>query len=324
MNETSQELLSIGCSISVCSQDPECGFPAVVTDISPENIQVEIVNSPSSLPFKNRDVVLVTYWVEEELHHFGPTVLDVSGPNLVLSTPASQMDVQRRKTYRLGASLPLSYTVINSADSELVGQTVKKARTENISAGGLKFETDLPLAVGDSLAITLDLSPFPKMKAYGWFVWTKEAEGKGEPKIVIGLAFLQLEPAEQVHLLQFLTGFNTDNRRVFPRWVTSIPCTVTWKDYEIEGQISNLSFGGALVTRVRRLPPENTEVEIAFQAKERVALDAWVTSRVIHTHWAIVESGEAGMFGVTFEEPPYKLRSKLAPVLRDLFSEQEH
>jgi len=103
--------LSIGCSISVCPQHPEHEFAAVVTDISPENIHVEIVNPSSSLPFKTGDVVLVTSWVEEELFYYGPTVLGVSGTNLVLSTPVSKMEVQRRKSYRLGASFPLSYIV---------------------------------------------------------------------------------------------------------------------------------------------------------------------------------------------------------------------
>ncbi len=93
-----------------------------------------------------------------------------------------------------------------------------------------------------------------------------------------------------------------------------------WKDREIAGQIANLSFSGALVTHVRILPPEDIEVEIAFQAKETVTLDASVTSRVVHTQ-VIAESGEVGSFGVTFGEPPVELQPKLTPILRDLFSE---
>ncbi len=312
--------LSIGRSISVCPQHPEHDFPAVVTDISPENIHVEIVNPHSSLPFKTGDVVLVTYWVEEELFYYGPTVLGVSGTNLVLSTPVSKMEVQRRKSYRLGASFPLSYIVIDAAKSDLIGQTVTDCKTQDLSVGGLKFESDLPLEVGDTLAVTLHLSSLPTMKAYGWVVWTKESERDGPSRLVIGLAFLQLGPEEQVQLIHFLAGLQTKDRRLVPRWEASLPCTVKWKDREIAGQIANLSFSGALVTHLKILPPENIEVEIAFQTKDRVTLDARVTSRVVHTQM-IAESREVGSFGVTFGEPLDELRPKLTPILRDLFSE---
>ena len=212
--------------------------------------------------------------------------------------------------------------MVNAAKSELTGKIVTESQTENISAGGLKFETDIPLQLGDTLVVSLDLSPAPKLTLYGWVVWTKKIEKEGQLRFLIGLAFLQLEPDQQIQLLQFMIGFQTSDRRIFPRWVTSMPCTVRWKDYDIEGKISNLSFAGALITDISALPPENTPVELTFQTKERVTLNAVVTVRVVHSHADTADSGEVGLFGVAFEESAEELRSQLAPILRDLFSQQ--
>jgi len=318
--------LKVGSPVSICPQKPECEFPGVITDISPETIRVELLEPTLPLPFKSGDGALVLYWQKDELYYFGPKVLEASGPNLVLSAPDSTMDVQRRTSYRLSASVPLSYTVVNATKSELTGRIITESRTEDISSGGLKFETDLPLELGDTLVVSLDLSPAPKMTLHGWVVWTEKIEKEGQLRFLIGLAFLQMEPEEQIRLLQFMTRFQTSDRRIFPRWVTSMPCIVRWKDYDrdydIEGKISNLSFGGALITDISALPPENAPVELTFQTEEKVTLNSVVTVRVVHSQADIAESGGIGWFGVAFEQSAEELRSQLAPILRNMFSQQ--
>ena len=105
-----------------------------------------------------------------------------------------------------------------------------------------------------------------------------------------------------------------EDRRQFERWEVSIPCTVRWDDWVIEGQIANLSLGGAMITRVSAVPPKGALVVIAFQVRrQEVMLKGKLTSRVIHTILEVIEDLNIGSFGVVFQDPPEEVKSKLAP-----------
>ena len=59
-----------------------------------------------------------------------------------------------------------------------------------------------------------------------------------------------------------------EERREFERYQVPIPCTLYWHGHIIKGQISNLSLGGALITRLSAIPPEHAFVVLTFQAEE--------------------------------------------------------
>lgn len=109
----------------------------------------------------------------------------------------------------------------------------------------------------------------------------------------------------------------TKDRRQFKRWEVSIPCTVTWYDWVIQGQIANLSFDGALIVQVNAVPPEDAVVLVTFQVtKEEVILKGKLISRIIHSAWEIIEGMNVGSFGVKFEDPLESVKSKLDPLFR--------
>ncbi len=110
---------------------------------------------------------------------------------------------------------------------------------------------------------------------------------------------------------------NLENRDMRPlqSCEVSTPCIVEWKGWEIAGEISNPSFGEALVSPVSAVPPEGAKVVVTFQAQNgKVALKAKLTCRVVHTVWEILEDGQVGSFGVEFQGSPEEVRSKLSPV----------
>ncbi len=112
-----------------------------------------------------------------------------------------------------------------------------------------------------------------------------------------------------------------EDRRRFERWEVSIPCTVRWDDWVIEGQIANLSLGGAMIIRVNAVPPKGALVMIAFQVKtQEVMLKGKLTSRVIHTISEAIEDLNIGSFGVEFQDPPEKVKARLEPVFRAVSS----
>jgi len=105
-------------------------------------------------------------------------------------------------------------------------------------------------------------------------------------------------------------------RRGFPRYEVSIPCTVYWHGHIIRGEIANLSLGGALIIRLNAVPPEHALVVLSFQVEKRqVLLRGELTSRVIHTIKESVEQGEVGSIGLQFQDSIEQVRSQLVPLL---------
>jgi hypothetical protein len=102
-------------------------------------------------------------------------------------------------------------------------------------------------------------------------------------------------------------------KRKFPRHNVSLPCNVQWKDHEINGQITNLSLGGALISQVNAIPSVGATVIVEFQFDEagKVVLEGEVTTRVVHNMWL----GGLGRFGVEFAKPAQEFMLKLSTVL---------
>ena len=110
-------------------------------------------------------------------------------------------------------------------------------------------------------------------------------------------------------------------RRQYRRWRVSMPCSVTWEEGKAQGQIANISFGGALVSEVTTVPPEGALVALTFEAEEgQVRLEGKLTSRVIHSITELIEDGGVGSFGVQFEGSIEDIRAKLIPIFQVLTS----
>ncbi|MDA2930268.1 PilZ domain-containing protein [Acidobacteria bacterium AH-259-O06] len=112
--------------------------------------------------------------------------------------------MERRKSLRVSSSIPLSFMVIDADQTYLIGERVLNVATQNITVGGLRFETSLPLKVGDTLEMNLHLSPSQQVNAVGWVVLSEPVERGGKYVNSVALEFLQVEAEEQKQLLQFL------------------------------------------------------------------------------------------------------------------------
>ncbi|MDA2935430.1 PilZ domain-containing protein [Acidobacteria bacterium AH-259-D05] len=156
--------------------------------------------------FKKGERARVKYWDEKGLYYSELEILEVSGSDyqyVVLSRHGEGMTVQRRKSSRIPASIPLSFVVVDAEKTKLIGKTVGDSKTRDISVGGLRFETHLPLKVEDRLIVQLNMSP-KKVSAFGWVVRANRIERDGKYINSISVEFLQLEGREQDQLLQFL------------------------------------------------------------------------------------------------------------------------
>ena len=111
--------------------------------------------------------------------------------------------MQRRQSYRLHTQVRLACTVIDAAARYLVGNEFK-CKTNDISVGGLAFETYLPLDEGDRLAVNIHFSSLHQIDVVGWIVRATPIERHGVVINSVAVQFLHCEAEDQNHLLRFL------------------------------------------------------------------------------------------------------------------------
>jgi c-di-GMP-binding flagellar brake protein YcgR len=205
--------LRVGLKLSIAPLlKPSAELAATVTQISADQIDFELLRSTSERSFREGDRVRVKYW-EDAVYYFDSQILTVSGSadeKVAVSRPAEGISVQRRKTARVRVAIPFSFTVITAKETELIGEIVHDCQTQNISLGGLKFETSLPLALGDRLEIDLHLTPSQFVNAVGWVVRSETVEHDGKSLHSVAMEFLQLDGEEQNQLLLFLLNCLSD------------------------------------------------------------------------------------------------------------------
>jgi c-di-GMP-binding flagellar brake protein YcgR len=166
-----------------------------------------LLGPPPSQAFSKGDQVRIKYWDEETVYYFDAEIQTLSGPcarQMTISSPRKEISVQRRKAQRVCYPISFSFTIIDAADTQLIGQTVSEAETENVSVGGLAFHSPLPFKLKDRLEINFRLSPSEQVKAVGWVVRNQPLSQDRTGLNLVALEFLQLGPEAQNKLLLFL------------------------------------------------------------------------------------------------------------------------
>ncbi len=206
--------LKPGLAVSIQEESGEA-LAATVETLSPRSISLKLSRPTPEPSFQCGDRVWMKYWDEgATVYRWETRVTEILGPEnqkVVLSISGKEVLVQRRKSYRARLQIPFSLTVIDAVDTELIGAKAECA-TRNVSVAGLAFDTELPLKVGDKLALRLNLDPSQQVNAVGWVVRCEPIERKeyNHGTIIIKITnfvavnFLQLKAEEQNHLLRFL------------------------------------------------------------------------------------------------------------------------
>ncbi len=203
------DYLKPGSAVSVQGQSGE-QVAAIVKEISWDSVWLKLQSRGSEPAFRQSDEVQINYWDEgATIYSWVGSVLEINGTDdkrLCLAV-SEKVNIIRRKSFRTRARVPFSFTIIDATRSNLVGERVRDGETENISAGGLLFQGDLALEVGDRLALTLHLSSSQQVEAAGWVV-RSEPVGQEEPSTYwTALRFLELTTEEQNLLLDFLRSY---------------------------------------------------------------------------------------------------------------------
>ncbi len=183
-------------------------IPATVTQSSPDEVCLELARPTSQDLFQEGEKVRIKYWDEEAVaYYWEAEVINITpsgNRHVAISIHDKGLTVQRRKSPRVSVHIPFWFTIIDAADSKLIGERVVDCQAENISVSGLLFKTRLFLQAGDKLEMHLHCPPSHDLNAVGWVVRSNPFELDGEPLNLVALEFLQMEEGEQCHLLEFL------------------------------------------------------------------------------------------------------------------------
>ena len=199
--------LIVGQVISISPVKEGSALAAIVRKISPDQIWLDLAMPTSQHPMQEGEQVRIKSWNEDEAFYFESKILKVFGSTneqLEISIPREGVAIQRRKTYRVQGPIPFSFTIIEAAETQLIGQEVPGSEIRNLTVGGLAFDTSLPLKGGDKLDMNLQLSPSQQVNAVGSVIRCSPVEQDGKSLNSAAVKFFQLDVEAQRTLLMFL------------------------------------------------------------------------------------------------------------------------
>ncbi len=199
--------LQTGAAISIQGSSKEELAASVATNCSDE-IRLELSRPASQPPFQEDERVLIKYWDEGAIVYcWEANVIKIAGPtyqHVAIAIRGHGITVQQRRAYRVESAIPFSFSVIDASETALIGQKILRAKTQNISVTGMKFETSLGLKVGDKLEMNLRLPASQKVNAVGWVVRSEAVGQNGNSLNSVALKFLQVNEENQMQLLDLL------------------------------------------------------------------------------------------------------------------------
>ncbi len=199
--------LKIGLAVSIQGSSQEEFAASVATSCSDE-IWLELSRPCLELPFQRGERVRIKYWNEQAIVYcWDADIIQIAGTgnqHVAIAMRGKGITIQRRRYHRVEYAIPFSFSVIDAAEAGLIGEKFAKAKTQNISVAGLRFETSLGLKAGDKLEMNLRLSTSQSVKAVGWVVRTEAVPKKDKVLSAVALQFLQLHEEDQIQLLEFL------------------------------------------------------------------------------------------------------------------------
>jgi Tfp pilus assembly protein PilZ len=129
------------------------------------------------------------------------------GPALTITPPVETSSLRRRRFFRVRVAVPFSFIVIqlDGAPGTPLGV---RARTLDLSGGGLKLESELGLALDAHLQLILHLpgDPVP-VTTEGRVAWGERARPQSRQRFCYGVEFTDLSKEDRDRVICFLLGW---------------------------------------------------------------------------------------------------------------------
>ena len=201
--------LQVGSSLEV--QHSNEHREASVTQMSENELSVQLSKPEVTSPFKNGEQVRLKYWDKQGIYFCNAEVAQVSGPGnqkIELSIVTRPVAMQRRGAFSLPHKIDVWCEVVDAIHGGLPPGKVIKSETRDISGTGLSFESDAPLKVMDELKVSFQLTKEKKVDSFAMVVTSEKVQKKGEFVNLIGVEFHGLLPDAQARLMEFLHEIN--------------------------------------------------------------------------------------------------------------------
>jgi predicted enzyme related to lactoylglutathione lyase/c-di-GMP-binding flagellar brake protein YcgR len=196
-----EDRLAVGFPISLLSAATQKKIGALVYKIFENEVWLNL-SAISTENFQEGETVQFqtleggkTYSGETQIIQISP-----DGQNMAIAVPESLNELQRRASLRLQMGIPISYALMGGEKEAEPTQ----GNTRDVSIGGLRFNSSVPLEVGNELQITLDLTPSLQVSAGIKVISAEQIESNGEVLTSVGSQFVKLELDDQIKVLQFL------------------------------------------------------------------------------------------------------------------------
>jgi len=180
---------------------------ASVTQMSENELSVQLSRPEVTSPFKNGEQVRLKYWDKQGIYFCNAEVAQVSGPGnqkIELSIVTRPVAMQRRGAFRLPHKIDVWCEVVDAIHGGLPPGKVIKSETRDISGTGLSFESDAPLKVMDELKVSFHLTKEKKVDSFAMVVTSEKVQKEGKFVNSIGVEFHGLLPDAQTRLMEFL------------------------------------------------------------------------------------------------------------------------
>ncbi len=202
--------LRIGTALSVQSIEGETERQAAaVLRIFSDEIWLQF-SQPFAQPlFKQGEKVRVQYG-DGSAYVYSDTEIVKLVPSdnqyLAISIPEKAHALKRRAIPRIQSEVPITVSVLTSANGEVASGEAFDSKTHDISTGGLRFDTTFPLEKGDELSLKLQLTSTQEISLTAKVMGSKKVKLKGKAVILVGTQFVEMHLDDQIKLLQFLIG----------------------------------------------------------------------------------------------------------------------
>lgn len=113
--------------------------------------------------------------------------------SIAINKPARFLAIQRREFFRLKLEVPFAFCVVESPEEPLARKPIYRGVTTDISGGGLKFITTLPLEPGALLVMQLVLEGAGKIRTLCHVIRCTTLPAEKTARIEVGAVFLMLE-----------------------------------------------------------------------------------------------------------------------------------
>ncbi|HSR53807.1 MAG TPA: PilZ domain-containing protein [Acidobacteriota bacterium] len=121
--------------------------------------------------------------------------------------------MNKREFFRLRLAVPFSFSVTKAQTAEVSRSQTFHYQTQDLSGGGLRFETDLELEAGDELHLRLVLPEANPIEVSARVVWCQSVEAEGQAILVGGLEFVDIDEEEQDRIVGFLFRTQIEARK---------------------------------------------------------------------------------------------------------------